>query len=547
MPIMALRRIRPYLIAILSVFLALQTKWLIQPYISSSPPFITFLAAIMVTAWYGGFRPAVFATVLSAVAIDYYIIHPSHSFLTTLPDLGTLTLFGVISLSASYAIHHLQSARHAAVAFQKRLEHLHDFSRRLLNEEGFEPMLQSVLQASLVLLGGNKGMIQLYDAEENTLAMAAHVGFNQEGFPRQFQHVSLNFSSCGAAFQRKERVTIEDVATDTTFSDFVALTMMSEGVSAQSTPLFRPDGSVFGVLTTYHAKPSFPSDGDFRLLDLYARQAERVLEAKYKEEELRQANVDLAGHLHALVGELAATEERERRDLASELHDYLAQLLTLGQLKLRLAQRFIKHSPGKSERYILETAEAIGHSLDYARTLMVELCPQTLYDAGLPAAVQWLATQMTKHGLTVGLNMTSDSLELPHDRAVLLYKSIRELLMNVVKHAMVDRATVSIRLDSNNTLVIEVQDEGQGFDTSLRTPNDTRVHFGLASVRERMTVMGGWCHTKSAIGRGTTITLGLPLHQQMDYDISRAASALQQDRVKTNPTVLSGQEQLPWE
>src|ERR1051325_6062352 len=139
MPIMALRRIRPYLIAILSVFLALQTKWLIQPYISSSPPFITFLAAIMVTAWYGGFRPAVFATVLSAVAIDYYITHPSHSFLTTLPDLGTLTLFGVIGLGRIYALAHPQCARQAVVAFQNRLEPLHYFRRPPLKEEGSEP------------------------------------------------------------------------------------------------------------------------------------------------------------------------------------------------------------------------------------------------------------------------------------------------------------------------------------------------------------------------------------------------------------------------
>jgi signal transduction histidine kinase len=260
---------------------------------------------------------------------------------------------------------------------------------------------------------------------------------------------------------------------------------------------------------------------------------------------LRRANADLEATQRGLISELAGTEDRERRHLASELHDYLTQLLAFGQIKLRLAQRFVGHSPGKSEQYIRETAEAISLSLEYARTLMAELCPPELYDSGLPAAVQWLAGQMPKHGLTVELHLTSDSLELPKDLAVLLYKSIRELLMNVVKHAMVDRAKVSIGVDSSNTLVIGVQDKGRGFDTSSATRKDTSVHFGLANFRERITVMGGWCQEESAIGHGTTITLGLPLQLQSGSDALRAASAYQRDRVKERPLALPTQERLP--
>ena len=80
---MDIRGFRPYLLAILTVFLALQALWFIQPYISISPPFITFLAAIMVIAWYGGFRPALFAIVLSAITIDYYFIRPPSGFTLT--------------------------------------------------------------------------------------------------------------------------------------------------------------------------------------------------------------------------------------------------------------------------------------------------------------------------------------------------------------------------------------------------------------------------------------------------------------------------------
>jgi nitrate/nitrite-specific signal transduction histidine kinase len=363
-----IRWIRSYLLAILTVFLALQAIWFIQPYLSTEPPFITFLAAIMVTAWYGGLRPALFATLLSAGLIDYYLLDPVQSFNTAPADVGSLAFFGMVATTMAYAVAHLQQDR-------QQLEHLHALSQQLLKDEKLERKLQRVLTAVLDLLGAHKGVIRLYDPENNTLALTTQVGFNQEEHSPQFQQVSVDASSCGTVIQCNERVMIENIATDARCSHLVALPAMSDVVSAHSMPLFRADRGIFGVLTTYHTRRSFPSEGAFRLVDLYARQAERVLEAKSQEEGLRGLNADLIATLDGLISELAGTEERERQQLASELHDSLAQFLALSQMKLRLAQRFLSHSPGTSARYIQETAEAITRSLEYARTLIAELCP----------------------------------------------------------------------------------------------------------------------------------------------------------------------------
>jgi signal transduction histidine kinase len=535
--------IPPYLLAVLTVFLALQAKWFVQPYISTSPPFMLFLAAVMVTAWHGGFRPALFATILSAFVINYYFIFPLHNFFPiSLPDLGTLIFFGGVTTILAYSIDYLQRARRDAVSIQKQLERLHELSRQLLKEDAFEPMLRKVLTSALELLRADKGMVHLYEPEKEMLVLHSHVGFTHERFSSHFQEVSLNFSSCGAAFQRQERVSIDHSAADPLYAHLATLPGMSDVVAAQSMPLFRADRGVFGVLTTYHTRPHLVSNEEFHLIDLYARQAERILEAKYHEEGLRRANGDLEANLHRLIAELAVTEDRERRHLASELPDHLAQLLTLGQLKLKLAQKFISHSPGTSERYIQETAEAITLSLQYARTMMAELCPPELYESGLVAAVQWLAAQMPKHGLTVDLDISAHSFVLSNEQAGLLYKSIRELLINVVKHAVVDRASVSICVDPSHTLVIRVQDEGRGFDTSSATPTDGGVHFGLGHISERMIVMGGLYRAESTIGHGTTITLSLPL--RMATESLRAASAHQGDRVKARPQALPTQEPL---
>src|SRR5262249_27997836 len=259
MPLQVIRCIRPYLLAILTVFVAFQAKWFILPYLSTSPVFIAFLAAIMVTAWYGGFLPALFAILLSAVTIDYYLIPPVHSFQASPADFGTLIFFGMVATTMAYAIDHLQRARQEAITTRQRLEHLHTLSQRLLNEDAFEGMLQSVLTAVLELLGTNKGMIRLYDPETHTFKLASQVGFTQEEGSHQFQPVALDGSPCGAAFHRKERVLIEQFATDPTCSHLASLSAMSDVVSAQAMPLFSADHSVFGVLTTYHAKPSPPS------------------------------------------------------------------------------------------------------------------------------------------------------------------------------------------------------------------------------------------------------------------------------------------------
>ena len=100
-------------------------------------------------------------------------------------------------------------------------------------------------------------------------------------------------------------------------------------------------------------------------------------------------------------------------------------------------------------------------------------------------------------------------------------------------------------VDSSSNLVIKVQDEGQGFNTASTPRDDINGHFGVGHMRERMTMMGGRCQVDSIIGRGTTITLSLPLDRQSGAGVLRAASTPQQNRVKAKPNQLPTQERLP--
>ncbi|HEV2174626.1 MAG TPA: ATP-binding protein, partial [Nitrospira sp.] len=147
---------------------------------------------------------------------------------------------------------------------------------------------------------------------------------------------------------------------------------------------------------------------------------------------------------------------------------------------------------------------------EYTRSLMAKLNPPVLDDLGLPAAITWLAKEMPLHNLMVEVRLAQEHVPLPDDQAILLFQSVRELLINVAKHARTDRATVALQVDQQHRLYIEVQDRGRGFDP-VADRKAAGSHFGLFSVKERMEAMGGRLDLKSAPGQGTTATLVLPL------------------------------------
>jgi PAS domain S-box-containing protein len=215
--------------------------------------------------------------------------------------------------------------------------------------------------------------------------------------------------------------------------------------------------------------------------------------------------------LRALASELNLAEQRERKRLAAELHDHLQQMLVLGKLKLGQGKRLARANRS-SEAVITEVDEVLTEALTYTRTLVAELSPPVLRDHGLPAGLKWLGEYMKKHDMAVTVTVSDEEgLTLPEDQTVLLFQSVRELLMNSWKHAGTGQATVRMERQAG-TLRIEVRDEGKGIDHAHAEGSPDRfAKYGLFSIRERMKALGGSFLIESAPGRGTTGILTLPL------------------------------------
>ncbi len=282
--------------------------------------------------------------------------------------------------------------------------------------------------------------------------------------------------------------------------------------------LRRKDGAYRWFLTW--ALPLRDSDGrlvrwlgsstdihDQKLAQEQLQQINELLEGRVEE---RTRNIlDHQEQLRAMASDLTLTEQRERRRLAAELHDYLAQLLVASKMKMRLLNQLTRSPRGES--IISEITDLLEQSIKYTRTLIAELSPTILYEAGLAAAVRWLAEQMQRHGLRVQVQEEESSLQMADDQAVLVFQTIRELLINVAKHAMVHEASVFLARQAPDRLVVTVADRGVGFDPSTADGPTAVGKYGLFSIRERVEALGGSFVLDSAPGHGTRATLSVPV------------------------------------
>lgn len=243
-------------------------------------------------------------------------------------------------------------------------------------------------------------------------------------------------------------------------------------------------------------------------------QQEEVLARVKNHLETRRLQVSLelrAAQLRTLTGELAQTEQRERRRMAQLLHDHLQQLLVAARVKLVMLGR------DAHDKALDDTRQTVIDLLDQciaeSRSLTIELSPPVLYDAGLGAALHWLARWMQqKHGFTVEIR-GEDEADVPDEGIrVLLFEAVRELLFNAVKHAQTDGAQVTITKTTGDILQIEVHDTGIGFDLSRQEPQVASTgSIGLFSIRERLSLVGGSLNIETSPGKGTRAALCLPL------------------------------------
>lgn len=234
-----------------------------------------------------------------------------------------------------------------------------------------------------------------------------------------------------------------------------------------------------------------------------------ITERKRVEGKVRQYQEQL----RSLASELSLVEERERRRIAEELHDEIAQ--TLAVSKIRLAELRAKAGSNDLAMGLDEIQNHIDQTVAATRSLIFEISPPILYELGFEAAVEWLTEHFSEqHGLAISFK--SDGKEKPLDEPIriVLFKAVRELFVNVTKHAKASKAQVSIRANDQHLQVL-VEDNGIGLDiSSAESPTHMTSGFGLFNIRERLEHHGGKLEIESEPGHGTRVILKAPLRKE---------------------------------
>ena len=243
----------------------------------------------------------------------------------------------------------------------------------------------------------------------------------------------------------------------------------------------------------------------------------RLLERR--SEEQRSIGEEAERQMRLLSQRLVATQEDERKNLARELHDHVAQVLTALRMELGRIERSIPLAQAAAYEAVLECRGLIDQMFRTVRDLALGLRPSMLDDLGLQPALEWLVRDCTqRYKVNVELRVSGDLSALRDGHRTCLYRSIQEALTNCIRHARAACIRITVT-GSGDGLDVSVVDDGIGFDPARR-----RGGFGLRGIDERVKELDGTMTVSSAVNAGTTLTIHLPLAAgSMEPSLARVA------------------------
>jgi signal transduction histidine kinase len=233
---------------------------------------------------------------------------------------------------------------------------------------------------------------------------------------------------------------------------------------------------------------------------------------------LQLVNLPLAGALarrlragqrerEALLHRALDASQTERRTIAADLHDGVVQDLAGVSFTLAAEAERLDGADAGAATALREGAARTRDSIRSLRSLLIDIYPPSLHSAGLPAALSDLATTYTGRGLATTLHAEDPPLDDATER--LLFRSAQEVLRNAHRHAAAAHATIHLH-QPDEEIVMEIADDGRGFDATRLQERRENGHFGLRALDDLIRDAGGRLHVRSAPGEGTTIRVQVP-------------------------------------
>jgi signal transduction histidine kinase len=242
--------------------------------------------------------------------------------------------------------------------------------------------------------------------------------------------------------------------------------------------------------------------------ELEGRVAQRTQELVGLNEALSHREVERT----QLVRKLLSAQEDERKRIARELHDEMAQQLAALSIGLDAAAQT---APETTRDALDKLREVAATSLSEVHRLILDLRPSVLDDLGLQSALEWCADRTLRaNGISVRCEFSGLEAPLPWELETAIFRVAQEALTNVARHSKADTVLLQVQAQ-NGQLALEIEDDGDGFDPAeVPPPHDNGRGLGLLGMKERMEVLGGTLVIDSAPGQGTHLRFEVPLPRE---------------------------------
>jgi two-component system, NarL family, nitrate/nitrite sensor histidine kinase NarX len=395
-----------------------------------------------------------------------------------------------------------REVKHNAHELQRRSARL-DALYRVALESSRSLNLESVMQAGLEsarqVMGMEAGEIHLGELASEEFKLSAFVG-SPEPFVLEEDPVKRGECLCGGVVARGQTCVVGELCKD---ARVTRLACQRYGFRAVAAVPLKARGEALGVLTLHSRAPREFSRDDTALLTALGDQLGIAIDNARLYAEM-EARVKELSHR---VQHLAVSEERVR--LAREMHDGFAQALSVLNLKLQMAQG-LSAPDGNINAALVEMRQIVDEAYEDVRQAIGDLRMPLHHDGRV---VHLLADYVQNFALRYDLQAQvavaagAETARCSPDAALQVVRIVQEVLTNVRKHAHAQNIGMQLERQ-NGCLIIQVRDDGQGFDTATAvTPPG---HFGLAVMRERAASFGGELCIESEPGAGTTVTLSVP-------------------------------------
>jgi signal transduction histidine kinase len=407
------------------------------------------------------------------------------------------------------ATEQLQQARRLAEERAARFRLLVEMGRDMGSAPRLHTLLSLALERAIAFSGYDGGSILLLDAASGQMQVCASRGV--DAVPPGTLVEDLATSISGHVLRQQQALVLEGAG------DAIGTHWRSYTRAIPATiclPLVAASGDSIGVLALKSStRPHHLSSDDQDALHLFASQLAVMIERSRLHEENMHLLHELAERerrLQDLVEKLLVSQEEERRRVAYELHDGLAQVASGAYQHLQSFASHYRPRAARKRQELEQVLELARRVVKEARMVIAGLRPTVLDDFGLASALRLEVEQRRADGWHISYDETPPPQRLPPAIETALFRIAQEALTNIRRHARTTRAHLALHCHAQ-AIRLEVRDWGCGFDAAHLAASQAGEHIGLLGMQERASLLGGTLHIESQPGAGTRVLVEVPL------------------------------------